>query len=329
MEINDFIILIVVLVNFLFYFNLNKISNYINIFDKPDKKRKIHKYNVPSIGGIIFILNILIYLFFELTFQFINTQTETIFLIFTILTIFILGFCDDKFDINSNFKLISFILIISIYFYLNNEQIVTELKFSSFSKIIHLGTYSFIFSVLSIVIFMNAFNMYDGINGQSGFYTLLLFSFLLINGQNFLLGLIIIICSLFFLYFNLKSKIFLGDNGSLVISFLFSVMIIKFYNSSNNFVCEEIFILMMLPGIDMTRLFIERMIRKKNPLKADKNHLHHLLLKSFNSTKVFLISSFLILVPILLMILKINYLLIITLFLISYSLIILRSKNYI
>ena len=92
-------------------------------------------------------------------------------------------------------------------------------------------------------------------------------------------------------------------------------MIIKFYNSSNNFVCEEIFILMMLPGIDMTRLFIERMIRK-NPLKADKNHLHHLLLKSFNSTKVFLISSFLILVPILLMILKINYLLIITLFLI-------------
>ena len=63
-------------------------------------------------------------------------------------------------------------------------------------------------------------------------------------------------------------------------------MTIKFYNSSNNFVCEEIFILMMLPGIDMTRLFIERMIRKKT-LKADKNHLHHLLLKSFNSTKFF------------------------------------------
>ena len=117
--------------------------------------------------------------------------------------------------------------------------------------------------------------------------------------DKFLLGLIIIICSLFFLYFNLKSKIFLGDSGSLVISFLFSVMIIKFYNSSNNFVCEEIFILMMLPGIDMTRLFIERMIRKKNPLKADKNHLH-LLLKSFNSTK-FLKAHFYV-VPILLMI---------------------------
>ena len=57
MEINDFIILIVVLVNFLFYFNLNKISNYINIFDKSDKK-KIHKYI-----NLIFILNILIYLF--------------------------------------------------------------------------------------------------------------------------------------------------------------------------------------------------------------------------------------------------------------------------
>ena len=46
---------------------------------------------------------------------------------------------------------------------------------------------------------------------------------------------------------------------------------------------------MMLPGIDMLRLFIVRIIKKRNPFSGDSNHLHHILLKSFPASKVFLI----------------------------------------
>ena len=41
---------------------------------------------------------------------------------------------------------------------------------------------------------------------------------------------------------------------------------------------EEIFIIMMVPGLDMFRLFIQRLLNK-NPF-GDRNHIHHLLLKS-------------------------------------------------
>ena len=34
----------------------------------------------------------------------------------------------------------------------------------------------------------------------------------------------------------------------------------------------------MLPGIDMLRVFIVRMLNRKNPFSSDRNHLHYLLL---------------------------------------------------
>ena len=86
--------------------------------------------------------------------------------------------------------------------------------------------------------------------------------------------------------------------------------------------CDEIFILMMLPGIDMARLFIERVYKKKNPLIADNRHLHHLLMKKYSIHQVLLINTLLVISPILLMILGLNELYIISIFLIIYSLLI-------
>ena len=39
----------------------------------------------------------------------------------------------------------------------------------------------------------------------------------------------------------------------------------------------------MIPGIDMLRLFISRLINKKDPFSGDNNHIHHLLLKFCNN----------------------------------------------
>ena len=38
--------------------NLKKISKIINLYDKPNQKRKIHLVSTPSIGGIIFLFNL-------------------------------------------------------------------------------------------------------------------------------------------------------------------------------------------------------------------------------------------------------------------------------
>jgi UDP-GlcNAc:undecaprenyl-phosphate GlcNAc-1-phosphate transferase len=69
--------------------------------------------------------------------------------------------------------------------------------------------------------------------------------------------------------------------------------------SKNYYAVENIFIALMLPGIDMLRVFAERIINKKNPFSADRKHLHHLLIAmNINNKKILTIFLLLILCPI-------------------------------
>ena len=55
---------------------------------------------------------------------------------------------------------------------------------------------------------------------------------------------------------------------------------------------------MLIPGIDLIRLFITRIINKKNPLTPDRNHLHHLLTAKYSLFISLLILVLLILTPV-------------------------------
>ena len=59
---------------------------------------------------------------------------------------------------------------------------------------------------------------------------------------------------------------------------------------------------MMLPGIDMLRLFITRIVKGKNPFFSDNQHLHHLYLNKFSQNLTILIIQLHILIPILIFI---------------------------
>ena len=52
----------IIFCNLVFLFFFQKISNYINIFDLPDDRRKIHTSKISLLGGLIFLLNIFVYL---------------------------------------------------------------------------------------------------------------------------------------------------------------------------------------------------------------------------------------------------------------------------
>ena len=77
---------------------------------------------------------------------------------------------------------------------------------------------------------------------------------------------------------NYKNKVFLGDGGAYLISVIIGCTFIYQYNSFDNFFFgDEVFVLLMIPSIDMLRLFILRIINKKHPFKGDLNHLHHVV----------------------------------------------------
>ena len=60
--INDLILIFAILTINLFFFKFFiKLFLKLKIYDEPDFLRKIHKINVPLVGGTIFILNIFLY----------------------------------------------------------------------------------------------------------------------------------------------------------------------------------------------------------------------------------------------------------------------------
>ena len=318
---------IIIALNLFFLMNLDRLNNIFNFYDYPIKKRKIHKKKTSLLGGSIFFISLNIYFLFDYFYfkNFINFSYISLFLSFGI--IFIIGIIDDKKDIKAFIKSTFFILIILISILPNENLIIRDLKFSFFKNEINLNNYSYFFTILCIYLFINSFNMYDGINGQAGLYIIIIFSYLFYKGILNEMSLLFLICAIFFLYLNLKNKIFLGDNGSLLISFLISLVVIKSYNENIINYCDEIFILMMLPGIDMARLFIERISKKKNPLIADGNHFHHILLKKYKLNYALLINLILILTPILALLIGISSFKIIISFILIYFFMLIKLKT--
>ena len=90
--------------------------------------------------------------------------------------------------------------------------------------------FSLFFSLFCFLVFLNAFNMFDGINLQASLYSIIIFSFILFYFTNSYLLKILLIYLIFYSYLNFKNKSFLGDRRSLLIAFLISYMFIKLYN---------------------------------------------------------------------------------------------------
>lgn len=142
--------------------------------------------------------------------------------------------------------------------------------------------------------------MFDGINLQSA---ILYLSFLLIfflKNINIEFLLVFFISMIFFIYYNTRSFIFLGNSGVFLLAFLTSFIIIVNYNQKKNYFVEEILLYMFLPGIDMIRLFFFRLLKGRNPFQADLNHFHHILLNNFNYKKTIFILFLLISTPVIL-----------------------------
>ena len=134
--------------------------------------------------------------------------------------------------------------------------------------------------------------MFDGINLQAISYSLFIFLILTFFFVNSFILKILIINLVTFSYLNLKNKSFLGDSGSLLLGFLISYFFIKLYNFNYFNYADQITLFMLIPGLDLIRLFISK-FTEKNPLSPDRNHLHHLLLSNIHLNFQLLLFCFL------------------------------------
>jgi len=315
------------------------LKNKINILlDKPDNIRKLHKENTPLLGGVIIIINIVILniiYFTELnnlyfTEEFFKSYKEVISFFLIAYSIFFTGLIDDKVKINANVKFIILLILIFIALIIDNDLIIRNIRVSFYHKNIPLENFSIPFSILCYLLFINAFNMFDGINLQSGFYSIIVFVYLLIilNNSNYILY-VFLLSIITFSILNAQERIFLGDNGSLTTAYIISYFLVKSYNNNIIEFSDDIFIVMMIPGFEIFRLFFTRTINGKNPFSADRNHIHHILLKKNSYKKTITTLVVLIMIPFLLQITNLNNVIIIIISLSLYILLIYKSKRQI
>ena len=299
----SFIFIILLFINFILFLNNKKIASVFNLYDKPDDNRKIHKFNVPITGGIIIIINIFLILIFQLLNLdyllnlnvFFSKQDFLIFFISLIL-VFLIGFFDDKFKITATKKFSVMIILFLFIIIFSNDLLIKEIKVSFLQNSYFLNNYvSIIWTLLCFLLFVNALNMFDGINYQVTIYSILICIFFILNDYYIFFFIILKMSLIFFLILNHYNRAFLGDSGSYLLGFIFSYFFIKFYNQTNLINTDQIVLFMIIPGLDLMRLFIYRIYKGNYPFTPDRNHLHHILLLKNNliitNIKIFLLTA--------------------------------------
>jgi len=330
----DYNLLIFIIINISLVINFKKIKLFHYLLDKPDKKRKFHLKQTPLAGGIILIINLLIYFIIVniderhlLSEIFYNNKFEFYVFIFTTFIIFLIGLFDDKYNLSPNYKFLLLSLAILIILFFDNNLIISSIKFSFFDKTVNFNQYNIFFTYFCFMVFLNAFNMFDGINLQASFYSIIILIFIIILYSNSILINILLIFLICYSFLNYKNKSFLGDSGSLLIAFIIGYIFIKLYNLEKITYTDEVFIFMIIPGLDLIRLFFKRILNKQNPLSGDRNHLHHLVSAKFSLIKSTMIIQFLIALPLIMLYFNTNKLLIIVVTIFCYCLLLIKLKK--
>ena len=293
-----------ILINFLIIIKFQTLSKYFNLYDYPNLKRKKHKKPVSLFGGFIFFINFSLFIFFDLidlnSFFLrlgLNNNIKILFFLIVFSFIYLIGYFDDKIDLKPFNKLILLLIIVFLFIHYNPTFNINTLRSNLFEKDIDLFFFGTIFSTICIVAYINAINMFDGINLISflHFFSLAIVFIL----EKFFVDFSIIFgfSLLIYAYLNIKNFSFLGDSGIYILSFISAIMIIFFYSTTKVNI-EYILLIIFLPMMDFFRLFLVRIYKGYNPFMADQNHFHHIIRKRFSFRKTIIIYSLYIYIPI-------------------------------
>ena len=197
--------------------------------------------------------------------------------------IFIIGTLSDLKKFNSpKFRLIIQSILILIFVYQSQIQILST-RLDILDNLLSNFYFNIFFVSFCILIVINGTNFIDGLNGLVLIYYLCIIFILfsselnlqIFDNEFFFIELVATLSIL--LVLNIFNKIYLGDSGSYLLGFLFSVILIKIY-LINQFI-SPFFIVLLLwyPCFENLFSILRKYKYRKSPIKPDTKHLHQLL----------------------------------------------------
>ena len=267
-------------------------------------ERKIHKGDVPRLGGIIFfpvsVLMLIASAIFSLHMKEINVSpveiSKGLGVVGAMFIMFIIGLVDDFKGVRYAKKFIGQILAGLLL-------CLSGLWIQDLHGLFWLHELSpwvgWPLTIFAIIFVINAFNFIDGIDGLAGSVSSIglcyyaCFSYLSGKWLFSLLSVVMLACVLPYLYYNLtgtskaKTKIFMGDTGSTILGLVLASLGIMLTGSElghqeNSVRCAVPLMIglapLVYPCYDTVRVVLHRVRMGSSPFQADKNHFHHKLL---------------------------------------------------
>ncbi len=279
------------------------VADKIHLYDAQDG-RKVHSGEVPRLGGISFLPAIL---FTILTVLAIMTRflPESIHVTYAPITevmmaaagcvlLYLVGLMDDTIGVSFQSKfavqIMAAILLCCSGLYITNLYGI--LGIYAIPSVIGIPL-----TILIIVFIINSINLIDGIDGlASGLCIMAGIGFcMMFHKLTMAMNLVLVMSMLgvlvmFYIYNTLgsrgKTKIFMGDTGSLTMGFLLAFFTIELccfkwerYEFEPMFTGDQLFVygisMVIVPVLDVFRVFYSRIRDGKSPFKPDRRHIHH------------------------------------------------------
>lgn len=266
-----------------------KIAIQKNIVDNPDA-RKLQRIPVPVLGGVAVYFGVLV----SLSVAGLMTDISGLFEVGCIMTIMLfVGTIDDIISLTPKTRFVIEILAVLALLYCNGYSISS---FHGLWGIQEISQWiSVPLTVFACVGIINAINLIDGVNGLSSGYcivTCLIFGVVFYYAGDVNMATIATSCIgallpfFFHNVFGAKSKMFIGDGGTLLMGLIMSVFVINILKSDSlvslnvpeNFgLIPFTLAVLAIPVFDTLRVMTLRILRGTSPFNPDKTHLHHLL----------------------------------------------------
>ncbi|MBA8878918.1 MraY family glycosyltransferase [Phyllobacterium myrsinacearum] len=261
---------------------LRKISYALALVDHPND-RKRHECVIPLCGGIA--------IFSAFSFVILSKGTGLLPTSFWagIFVILCIGVMDDRKELSAATRLFAQLLAAGILIVPLAGSSIYVANMLPLAFVDTSAPILMIIAILFVVGLVNSWNMIDGVDGLAGgcaafslFWIALTASWKgLANLDLSCFVLLAAVCG--FLLFNMRSRwlaranIFLGDAGSTALGATIAYLLITL-SREGEIAFPVLLWIVIVPVTDTISLIVRRLYSGRNPLTADRWHLHHLLL---------------------------------------------------
>lgn len=261
-----------------------------NMTDEPEQ-RKLQSEPVPVMGGMAVFFGIVIgsgavSMFFD---------TQRLFIFIIALTVMMYcGMLDDMIDLSPWTRIVLELMVVAFVVRMDGMAI------DSLQGVFGIGALPVWLWVpltaVACVGIINAINLIDGVNGLSSGYCFLAcicFGFVFVASKDTAMAIMAFLAAgallpfWFHNVFGRKSKMFIGDSGTMMMGLLMSIfclhaigtgsLVVKYHPHIG--VVAFCLSILSVPVFDCLRVMTGRIIKGVSPFLADKSHLHHLFIE--------------------------------------------------